>query len=60
MNWHMAEKDTRDLVTAQGQNIVNQVHKSGVTRHMNCYHCKRQHDLATYVLIQGCQMPWLQ
>ena len=43
----MAEKDTRDLVAAQGQNTVNQVCKSGATRHMNCYHCKRQHHPAT-------------
>ena len=43
----MAEKDTRDLVAAQGQNTVNQVRKSGATRHVNCYCCKRQHDPAT-------------
>ena len=42
----MAEKDIRDLVVAQGQNTVNQVQKSGVTHHMNCYRCKRQHDPA--------------
>ena len=43
----MAEKDTRDLVASQGQNIVNHVRKSGAICHMNYYRCKRQHDPAT-------------
>ena len=43
----MAEKDTKDLVAAQGQSSVNRIQKAGTTRHKICYRCKRQHDPAT-------------
>ena len=43
----MAEKDTKDLVAAQGQSSVNRIQKAGTTRHKICYRCKGQHDPAT-------------
>ena len=44
----MAEKDTKDIVAAQGPYpVINRLQNAGATRKKNCYRCKGQHAPAT-------------
>ena len=43
----MAEKDTKDIVAAQGPYPVNRLQNAGATRKKNCYCCKGHHAPAT-------------